>query len=153
MQSENQNFKFTMNTEIPAYNDAFEGKKGIILESRGGTKGSKNERNSNYKEYLISILYLLKKNQQENIQIFIASNNKKYKSLNDRLIIIDGESVFDFSKIDIASFLPKLNKAIISSGQDEDTEGGNSTKRLFFLTDIPYTSPTLEDSENNSIEV
>ncbi len=37
-----------MNKEIPPYNDSFEGMDGIILESRGGTKDSKNERNSNY---------------------------------------------------------------------------------------------------------
>ena len=100
-----------MNNKKYLYNGSFEGMEGIILESRGGTKDSKNERNSNYKELLVSVLDLLKKNQQENIQIFIASNNKKYKSLNDRLIIIDGESVFDFSKIDIASFLPRIKQS------------------------------------------
>lgn len=149
----NKILKIIMNKEIPPYNDSFEGMEGIILESRGGTKDSKNERNSNYKEYLISILHLFVKKQQKNIQIFVASNNKIYKNLDDRLIEIDGESVFDFSKIDIASFLPKLNKAIISSGQDEDTKGGNSTKRLFFLTDIPYTLLTSESNDNNSIEM
>lgn len=140
-----------MNNKKYLYNGSFEGMEGIILESRGGAKGSKNERNSNYKELLVSVLDLFKKNQQENIQIFIASNNKKYKSLNDRLIIIDGESVFDFSKIDIDSFLPKLNKAIISSGQDEDVKGGNSTKRLFFLTNDFYTPFVLEDNDNSFI--
>ena len=135
------------------YNGSYEGMTGIILESRGGAIGSKNERNSQYKSLLKLVLDTLVKGQQENVKIFVASNNKKYKKLEDRLIHIDGEFIFDFSNIDTTSFMTKLNKAIISSGQDEDTEGGNSTKRLFFLTDIPYTSPTLEDSENNSIEV
>ena len=60
-----------MNKEIPPYNDSFEGMEGIILESRGGTKDSKNERNSNYKEYLTSILHLFVKKQQKNIYFLI----------------------------------------------------------------------------------
>ena len=135
------------------YNGSFEGMNGIILESRGGTKGSKNERNSDYKSLLKLVLDTLVKGQQENVKIFVASNNKKYEKIEDRLIHIDGEFIFDFSNIDTTSFLPKLNKAIKESGQDEGVEGGNSTKRLFFLTDIPYTLLTSESNDNNSIEM
>ncbi|QGS17282.1 MULTISPECIES: hypothetical protein [Capnocytophaga] len=132
------------------YNGSYEGMTGIILESRGGTKGTKNERNSDYKSLLKLVLDTLVKGQQGNVKIFVASNNKKYEKIEDRLINIDGEFIFDFSNIDTASFLPKLNKAIKKLGQDEGVEGGNSTKRLFFTTEdfgIPFI---LEESEETN---
>ena len=131
------------------YDGSFEGMNGIILESRGGTKGTKNERNSDYKTLLKSILELFKV-QQKKCKIFVASNNKKYKSLEDRLLSIDKETVFDFSNIDINSFLPKLSKAIGESGQDEGAIGGNRTKKLFFLTE-DFSKPfVLEKTKNNN---
>ena len=132
------------------YNGSYEGMTGIILESRGGAIGSKNERNSQYKSLLKLVLDTLVKGQQENVKIFVASNNKKYKKLEDRLIHIDGEFIFDFSNIDTTSFMTKLNKAIRESGQDEGVKKGNSTKRLFFTTEdfgIPFT---LEESEETN---
>lgn len=118
----------------------FEGMEGLILESRGGTKNTNNERNIDYKLLLLYILERLKKEKAQNIKIFVASRNSNYKSLEDRRIIIDDESLFNFDNIDLDDFIPKLNKAIKQSGQAPDTKGGNSTKKLFFYQEVKNLS-------------
>ena len=134
------------------YNGSFEGMKGIILESRSGAIGSKNVRNPNYKDLLNLVLEYLQNTRQENIQIFIASKKRgeeKYKTLGDRILVIDNQISFDFSKINLEVFTPKLNSAIRKSGQKEGTKGGNSTKRLFFLTDEKLPFDLVEKEEEN----
>jgi hypothetical protein len=136
------------------YNGSFEGMKGIILESRSGAKNSKNVRNPNYKDLLNLVLEYLRDTRQENIQIFIASKkhkDEKYKTLGDRILVIDNEISFDFSKINLKDFIPKLNNAIRKSGQKEGTIGGNSTKRLFFLTNekLPFDLIEKEEESEN----
>ncbi|MFJ1435298.1 hypothetical protein ACILFN_08130 [Capnocytophaga canimorsus] len=127
------------------YKDNFEGLSGIILESRGGTKGTMGERNLNYKTLLEEALANFKINRDNEVQIFIASRGKKekYPNLESRLLIVDGKDTFDFENMDINLFLPKLNKAIRESGQTGDEIGGNSTKRLFF-----YVKPSTKKDED-----
>ncbi|WP_404812354.1 hypothetical protein ACIRNY_01165 [Capnocytophaga canimorsus] len=127
------------------YKGTFEGLSGIILESRGGTKGTSGERNPNYKTLLEDALANFKINRTKNVQIFIASrgNREKYPNLESRLLIVEGKDTFDFENMDIDLFLPKLNKAIKESGQMGGEMGGNSTKRLFF-----YTKPSIEKEED-----
>jgi hypothetical protein len=115
------------------YKGDFKGLKGIILESRGGAKKSDTQRNPNYKLLLQYALETLKNNNSKGVEIYIAAaGDTKYPKLSDRLLVIEGESKYDFSNIDIDTFIKKLSKAIRLSGQTGTEKGGNSTKKLFF---------------------
>lgn len=134
------------------YNGNFQGMNGFILESRGGAKKSKNVRNVDYKLLLLYVLETFKNENYSNIQIFVASRNSAYKSIEDRKIIIEGKDVFNFQEIDIDDFIKKLSFAIKKSGQKGNEKGGNSTKRLFFYQK-ENEDVLFQPKENKSIEI
>lgn len=134
------------------YNGNFQGMNGLILESRGGAKKSKNVRNIDYKLLLLYVLETFKNENYSNIQIFVASRNSAYKSIEDRKIIIEGKDVFNFQEIDIDDFIKKLSFVIKKSGQKGNEKGGNSTKRLFFYQK-ENEDVLFQPKENKSIEI
>lgn len=126
------------------------GLKGLIIESRGGTKGSDNYRNP---EHSLLLAYVLKKIQNakvSDLEIYVASNSSNYTTTSERKILIDGDFKIDLSKlISFEDFLKDIKKAIKQSGQSKSTTGGNSTKKLLFYS----KDFDLEKLFKNSIDV
>ena len=97
MKVQNNNHQFLdAETKI----DSIDGIYGLILESRGGKRGSSNSRNEDYIEALDLILERIKDNKIEKINIYLSSKPivKKY-SVNERQLIIDDKKTIEIKKI------------------------------------------------------
>lgn len=130
--------------------DTVTGLKGLIIESRGGTKQSNNYRNP---EHSLLLAYTLKKIQNANVldlEIYVASHSKKYKNNKERQILIDGAVNKNLYEIkDFDKFLKKVKKEIKHSGQSKNSTGGNSTKRIILFS----KTENLKDLFTSDIEL
>lgn len=111
------------------------GLKGLIIESRGGTKNSNNYRNPEHSLLLANILKKLRNAKVSDVEIYVASNSSNYKNIDERKIAVDGEHKIDLSKIqDLDTLLKQIKKGIKQSGQSVNATGGNSTKKLLLYS-------------------
>lgn len=137
------------------YKGEFKEMSGVILESRGGAKASNQQRNPDYKLLRQYVLELLKTENRENVEIYVASNRESlYPTMESRLITIDGVSSFNFGNLKIVDFDRKLNEAVRRAGQTDVISGGNDTKRLFFhikSADAFLTKKTIASTTNSTV--
>ncbi|MCG8037121.1 MAG: HNH endonuclease [Candidatus Thiodiazotropha taylori] len=110
---------------------------GLVLESRGGAKGKRNERNTDYLIALDTLLYRLQKDSIETIRIHIASSRaiKVWDPLN-RIIEIDGKKDINLNGVDLIELRGKISKAQQDKKEDSRSKGGNPTKRILIEANI-----------------
>lgn len=148
MKKLNTRFDATLKSGRDEVTDLF----GLVLESRGGTKDSKNHRNPEYSDLLGYVLMRIETAKIFPIEFYLASNKGKYSTL-ERKLEIQGESSFDLTGIDIFKFKTRLQDEIRKFGQKSDTKTGNRTRRL--LVYAPGQYQTLHNqfvSKNNSTD-
>lgn len=123
---------------------------GLVIESRGGTKNSKNHRNPEYSDLLGYVLMKIETAGIFPIEFYLSSKKGKYTPL-ERRLDIQGESSFDLTGMDIFKFKTRLQDEIRKFGQKSETKAGNRTRRL--LVYAPGQYQTLHNqflSKNNS---
>ena len=109
-----------------------DGEMSVVVESRGGKKGSSNERNTHYKE---GIELLLRRLAETNCHLLDAVlDTKKTNQLQlsrDERRLLDNSNPIDLAEADLNSLLNNLCSAQRTIGRPEDAKGpGNSTKRM-----------------------
>lgn len=114
-----------------------EGYSGLVMESRGGTRKSANERNTDYILALEAILSRLFKLNIGTIKVFLISKNalKIWTSMEKRALEIDNSI-----DIKLSSNVKEL-KGLICKAQKDKKEnpnsiGGNSTKKILIYTNL-----------------
>lgn len=132
---------------------------GLVLESRGGAKGKRNERNSDYTIALDAILSRLQVCNVEYMQIsLVSSKSMNTWSAKERLLAIDGETKINISSYDILTLRRKISQAQQSFKSNINSKGGNGTKRILINTSLDtdgwllivhgtptvYNSPAIE---------
>ncbi|QXP70749.1 HNH endonuclease [Polaribacter sp. R2A056_3_33] len=125
-------FEATLNYGI----EAKIGLKGLIIESRGGTKNSNNYRNPEHSLLLTDVLKKMHNAKVADLEIYVASNSSNYANIDERKISFNGKDIIDLTKVqDFGALLKDIKKGIKQSGQKKSTTGGNSTKRLLVYSD------------------
>ena len=111
--------------------DEIDGITGIVLESRGGTEGSPNERNIQYRPALDAILARLSK-FSNTLTIYVVSKDamKIWGNMDDRSI---GEIEINGN---IASARSLITSRVKNKKQNPSSKGGNSTKRILISVNI-----------------
>ena len=117
--------------------DEITGLYGLIVESRGGKKGSSNYRNPDYSKLLKYLLEEISKAELSSIEFYLASEKGSYTAVQRKLTIDD---VFRFKLIewDISKFQTKLQTAISKFGQSPGSKSGNRTRRLLIHAPDQY---------------
>ncbi|BAS67129.1 HNH endonuclease [Bathymodiolus septemdierum thioautotrophic gill symbiont] len=114
-----------------------EGRSGLVIESRGGTRNSANERNTDYILALETVLSRLFKLNVGTIRVFLVSKNafRIWSSMEERALEI--ESSID---IELSSNIQELKGLICKAQKDKkenpDSKGGNSTKKILICTNL-----------------
>ncbi len=130
--SEN-NEVFNASVSIQTVEDCF----GLVMESRGGSRNSVNERNTDYILALEVILLRLFKLNVETIKVFLVSNNafSIWSSMEERALKI--ENSID---IKLSSNVKNLKRLICKAQKDKkanpSSKGGNSTKKILITANL-----------------
>ncbi len=108
-----------------------DGVDGLILESRGGTKGTPHERNSDYLEALETIILRLQRLGQPHINIFVVSTQSmKTWNMNERALTVDGLVNISLVSESASQIRRKICKAQQEKKENLNSKGGNPTKRI-----------------------
>lgn len=137
------------------YFGEFEGKQGIVLESRGGSQGSVNERNSNYKENLDQLIKYLITNRKEEIVFYLAAEKSvknTFTDLSSRIISFDGKEIFNYVDLQIGNFRIQLNKHIKIVGTLDPDKASNSTRKLFITYSDSDFNVLLDNKSEDELE-
>jgi hypothetical protein len=127
--------------------------KGLIIESRGGTKASNNYRNPEHSLLLAFVLKKLQNNKVSDLEIYIASNSYSYKDNSKRKISFNEDFKIDLTKTrGFEAFLKSIKKSIKESGQKENSSGGNSTKKILLCSQSFDLEKILENPIISLIE-
>lgn len=116
-----------------------EGYFGLVMESRGGTRNSINERNTNYILALEVILSRLVKLNVGTIRIFLISRDafRIWCSMEERALKIENST-----NIKLSSDTKKLQGLICKAQRDKkknpSSKGGNSTKKILINANLSY---------------
>jgi 5-methylcytosine-specific restriction protein A len=116
-----------------------EGYFGLVMESRGGTRNSVNERNTNYILALEVILSRLAKLNVGTIRIFLISREafRIWYSMEERALKIENST-----NIKLYSDTKKLKGLICKAQKDKkknpSSKGGNSTKKILISANLSY---------------
>jgi putative restriction endonuclease len=113
-----------------------DGVHGLILESRGGTKGSKNERNPDYIPALDVILSRLRGRRIEALRAFVCSAPLADWPLPKKQLIIDGNELVPLRKYDPTDLRKKICTAQQSIKKNSESKGGNPTKRILLAGNL-----------------
>lgn len=110
---------------------------GLAFESRGGTKGQANERNSDYTLALTTVLERLRRAGLASLHAYLASSValatwEKEK----RALLIDGKGQIDLSARASVDLQHELGRAMQNLKLDPTTTGGNQTKRILLVADL-----------------
>ncbi|MBN9437154.1 HNH endonuclease [Bosea sp. (in: a-proteobacteria)] len=107
----------------------------IILHSRGGARGKPNERNTDYRPALRTILTRLYASDAVASGVWLDSTVARQWPMPERQLV--NASDFDLPVDDLISLIGRNGSA---KGQAKGTSGGNSTKRI--LIGVPGRSAT-----------
>ncbi|CAB5505481.1 hypothetical protein THERMOT_2160 [Bathymodiolus thermophilus thioautotrophic gill symbiont] len=148
--SEN-NEVFNASVSIKLEEDGF----GLVMESRGGTRNSVNERNTDYLlalETILSRLFLLK---IKTIKVFLLSSRalKIWPAMEERALKIENSTDIVLSS-DAKKIKSLICKAQKDKKQDPSSTGGNSTKKILIkanLTSHQWESVVLGDTKIHTI--
>ena len=117
--------------------ESIDGIFGVIFESRGGRRGSKSARNTDYYDALeILILRLKKKSIVKSIEVFLVSSIMLIKPVEERLVKIDGEHNISLNRYSANELRKKISLAISKMKENEASMGGNPTKRILISTNL-----------------
>ncbi|SHG24885.1 HNH endonuclease [Chryseobacterium vrystaatense] len=117
-------------------NDHVTGRTGLILKSGGGVEG----RNSHHSKLFKDLLNKLKAMKAVNVTIYVAAASMKtnsYPSIDYRKVRFKGETVLDFSQIDVPEFVKAANEEIKEKGKlNPGSPYGSLHKRLLITSDL-----------------
>ncbi|SMM98697.1 restriction endonuclease [uncultured Candidatus Thioglobus sp.] len=132
-----------------------DGYSGLVMESRGGTKKSANERNTDYILALEAILSRIFKLNVKTIRVFLVSRNalKIWPSMPERALKM--ENSID---IKLYSNIETLRKSICKEQQNKkenlSSKGGNPTKKILICANLnaeQWKSVVLGDTKVHTI--
>ena len=108
----------------------------LVLESRGGGKGTPLERNTDYNESLDTVLSRLKNHNIKLIKIYLASRLSKNKSTELRIVTVDGKNEIDFRNYKPVELRLKIGRFLADIKDNPNSKGGNRTKRILISADL-----------------
>lgn len=125
--------------------ERFENRMTIVVDSRGGTRGSAAERNVDYNQGLELILARLKKLEIAIADVQVDSKTTANLAPEERRVHVDGEE-FPIMVTDATALRRKLSAAQARVGRAEGAKGGgNQTKRIrIYLTEASTRFPASE---------
>ena len=107
------------------------------MESRGGAKGSQNERNTDYSIALEVILLRLRQLNVPSIKIYVVSSNAlKIWKMNERALEVDNTRDIKISSNNAVELRKKISKAQQDKKANIKSKGGNPTKRILIEAKI-----------------
>lgn len=110
---------------------------GLVMESRGGTKGKSNERNTDYLPALDTLLERLHMRGVCEIRIHIVSLKAiQVWKPEDRIIEIDGKQEISLKGVDLKYLRGNISKAQQMKKENDKSKGGNPTKRILIETNL-----------------
>ena len=113
----------------------------VIVESRGGTKGTKDERNTEYAEGLDLLLSRLKRLDNRILDALVDSTSTRELPPEQRRLILNGEP-YPLTIDDASDLRRRLTRAAARVGREPGAKGaGNQTKRLRLILEGAAMAP------------
>lgn len=103
---------------------------GLVLESRGGTKGEKNERNTDYIPAFDILLQRLLSANIRVIRVFVCSSALSDWTMDQRELEVDAKRPISMLESEPGELRKKICKAQQDKKKDSKTKGGSPTKRI-----------------------
>lgn len=122
--------------ESEASIQTIDGVTGLVLESRGGTRGAPNERNRDYMEALDTLIERLKSAGIRGLRIYLVSSEAlRLWSMQDRILQLDGSQEIRLSGV-TKTIRGRICRAQQLKKRDAKSKGGNPTKRILLVADL-----------------
>ena len=126
-----------------------------IFESRGGTKGSSNERNPDYFEALEIVLHDAKSKSWLIRDIVVASKKLEALPISQKRVHPENYSfpIHLNEQVDVVSLRKAISNSVSKVGKEPGSKGGNPTKRIriTFSKEDSYSSPEVGFEETQDI--